>query len=550
MKKKLIIILILVGSIFQLLTVFRSGQKCSYGRCFWGPNGHDGIWHLALGRQAVKRIPPANPVYSGESLKNYHWGYNLVLGWAWNSLPFSIARVHFQVLPIIFSLLLGFLSYKLAKAITGSFWVGFWFAFLNYFSNSLGWLVNLIRNGQIGGESMFWSMQMSSFLLNPPFGLSVLILLFGYFLWQKWSGRLDWKRAIFLGIIFGLLLNIKAYAGILFGLSVGISLLIKRDRFNLKNIVVVGSAGLIYLITWFWWHRQGSFPFILKPLWFVRTMFEAKDRLYVPRLGHMWWTLRQGWLTSPRFWVLAGGGTAAFIIGNFNLRLLGLKELGKKFLEINFLVIILIGLTLPLLFVQTGTTWNTIQFLYYGLIFSNYFMAKFISKFSQTKIYLIIPVILIITLGSLEVFKTYLTKKPAAYISKQELIGLEELEALEGEVVLAYPYNPNLKNKSSPPYPLNIYESTAYVSAFSGKQEYASDRMNLDITGFDWEERIKEKEKFFDSTDVIWARGFLLNNQIDYVYLLEDQEFKLSTSDLGLKMIFDQENVRIYEVLN
>jgi hypothetical protein len=550
MKKKIIIILILAGSVFQLLTVFRSGQKCDYGRCFWGPNGHDGVWHLALGRQAGQKIPPANPVYSGRDLKNYHWGYNLLLGLAWRILPVSITRIHFQIIPVIFALSLGLLSFKLAKAVSGSYWVGFWFTFLNYFSNSLGWVVSLIRNGKIGGESLFWSMQMPSFLLNPPFALSVLILVVGYYLWHKWADQLTWKRILIIGIIFGLLLNVKAYAAILFGLSAGISLLVKRDRFNLKNILVIGIAGVGYLLTWYLWHRQGSFPFIFKPLWFIRTMLEAKDRLYLPRFGHMWWTLHLDWLSSPRFWILAGGGTAAFIVGNFNLRLLGMKKLSNKFLEINFLLIILISIILPLLFVQNGTTWNTIQFIYYGLIFANYFMAKLMVEIGRSRKFLIIPIILITILGSWEVFKTYLTKNPAAYIPDQELAGLGHLEKLEGNNVLAYPYNPNLRNKLDPPYPLYIYESTAYVSAFTGKKEFASDRMNLDITGFDWEERIKEKKKFFESSDEIWARGFLLNNQIDYVYLVNDQDFNLPADKLGLKMIFDQEHVRIYQVLN
>jgi len=397
---------------------------------------------------------------------------------------------------------------------------------------------------------MFWSMQMPSFLLNPPFALSVLILIIGYYLWHKWADQLTWKRVFIIGIIFGLLLNVKAYAAILFGLSAGISLLIKRERFNLKNIFVVVIAGLGYLIAWYLWHQQGSFPFIFKPLWFVRTMFEAKDRLYIPRFGHMWWTLHRDWLTSPRFWILAGGGTAAFIFGNFNLRLLGVKKLGNKFLEINFLMAILISIVLPLLFVQKGTTWNTIQFIYYGLIFSNYFMAKFLSQIGQSRFFLIIPVILITVLGGWEVFKTYLTRKPAAYVSEQELVGLDYLEDLEGNNVLAYPYNPSIKKESAPPYPLYIYESTAYVSAFSGKQEFASDLMNLDITGFNWEERVKDKKRFFESTDEIWARGFLLNNQIDYVYLVKDQDISLPADKLGLKMIFDQEHVRIYQVLN
>ena len=72
--------------------------------------------------------------------------------------------------------------------------------------------------------------------------------------------------------------------------------------------------------------------------------------------------------------------------------------------------------------------------------------------------------------------------------------------------------------------------------------------MNLDITGFDWQTRRKEIEKFFTTTDKYFARGFLLNNNIDFIYLVNDQEFKLSDNDLQIDKIFDNSQVRIYKV--
>lgn len=40
---------------------------------------------------------------------------------------------------------------------------------------------------------------------------------------------------------------------------------------------------------------------------------------------------------------------------------------------------------IPTLFVQKGTAWNTIQFFYYFLFFSNIFFAQFITDLIKNK---------------------------------------------------------------------------------------------------------------------------------------------------------------------
>ena len=98
------------------------------------------------------------------------------------------------------------------------------------------------------------------------------------------------------------------------------------------------------------------------------------------------------------------------------------------------------------------------------------------------------------------------------------------------------------------PIPLYAYETTAYVSAFSNKQTFLEDEMNLDITGFNWQQRRTEEEKFFTTTDKFFARGFLINNKISYIYLVGDQNFTLSLSDLQINELFNNGQIRIYKV--
>ena len=100
----------------------------------------------------------------------------------------------------------------------------------------------------------------------------------------------------------------------------------------------------------------------------------------------------------------------------------------------------------------------------------------------------------------------------------------------------------------STPIPLYAYETTSYVSAFSGHQTFLEDEMNLDITGFDWQSRLKEEKDFFTSQNKFQARGFLINNNISYIYLVNNQSFSLSLEDLQIDQIFNNGQVKIYQV--
>jgi|GEM_PF-6318604 len=72
--------------------------------------------------------------------------------------------------------------------------------------------------------------------------------------------------------------------------------------------------------------------------------------------------------------------------------------------------------------------------------------------------------------------------------------------------------------------------------------------MNLDITGFDWEKRRTNVEKFFADTDKSFTRDFLMNNQISYLYLVGDQIYSIDGLDLQIDNIFNNGQVRIYKV--
>jgi hypothetical protein len=74
--------------------------------------------------------------------------------------------------------------------------------------------------------------------------------------------------------------------------------------------------------------------------------------------------------------------------------------------------------------------------------------------------------------------------------------------------------------------------------------------MNLDISGYRWQSRRADALDFFHQQTVYKDRGFLVNNRIDYIYLvdLQRQKTTLNLQDMSIVPIFDNGYAVIYRV--
>ncbi|MDO8452641.1 MAG: hypothetical protein Q7S79_02720, partial [bacterium] len=178
MRSPWLLVVVITGVLTWVLTMVKSGLVYPYGMGFWGPNGHDAVWHLAL-IEGLKRNSLEMPIFAGEQIKNYHIGFDLLLAWTSKLTGIPAVNLYFQVLPIVTSILIGYLTYLLVSKWSGSKSQALWSTFFVYFGGSLGFVVSLFREQTIGGESMFWSQQGISTLINPPFALSLVFLLSG-----------------------------------------------------------------------------------------------------------------------------------------------------------------------------------------------------------------------------------------------------------------------------------------------------------------------------------------------------------------------------------
>jgi hypothetical protein len=215
---------------------------------------------------------------------------------------------------------------------------------------------------------------------------------------------------------------------------------------------------------------------------------------------------------------------------------------------------IIILTIIPTLFIQTGTSWNTIQFLYYALFLANILLAIYLtSVWNKTsgKIFtgFIFLTFILSLFGSLP---NYLGKIPPAALPIPEQQALLFLSTQPQGTVLTVPYDAYLKlSFPATPVPLYAYETTAYVSAYSHQLTFVDDIMNLQNSGYNPNTRLKSATDFFTGSENIFqARGFLVNNKISYIYIagIQENNLHLDTTNLYLQKIYENSGSLIYRV--
>ena len=545
----ILIVLTVLGTIFQGVVMFRSGLLYSYGVGYFGPLARDGVWHEALVNQLKLAIPPQNPGFAGAILSNYHYLYDLLVAAVSRFLNIGSAFLIYRFFPVVFSVLLGIGTYKLANILFKDRKTSLLAVFFAYFASSFGWVVSLIKGEQIGGESTFWANQPVSININPPYAISLVIIIFVIILLDLYLKKPNIVKGVILSVAIGLLVGFKAYAGAI-ALFALFFLTIKKISFdrNFSLLSIFLLSGGIFLTVYLSISRGGVGLIGFQPLWLIDTMIDAGDRVGIPNFtarrfaylgGHRW----------LNFSVIELISLLIFFVGNLGTRITALWGIRKKFFTSDihlFIFLMMVAATLPtLLFVQKGNPWNIIQFFYYFLYFAGLYAAFALSKFSTP---ILVLVLLITPISSYATFRSVLYPNPPAYLPLKEYQALNFLKLELPGVILKHPYDSNLRNKYNDPYPLSVYADNAYVSAYSGKPVFIEDAEQQIILDTSYKERLDEANRFFVEKDLNWSNGFLKSNNIRYVYVPKIYQLPMAEGEYSMKKVFENEDANIYKV--
>lgn len=508
----------------SLLTLWFSGQIRGFGMGFFGPNGHDALFHLSLIRHFAENPFSLNhPQLAGQLISNYHFGLDYFLGISSRLSSLSPISLYFRIFPFLLICLLVSGITRLLRSLSFTATQIKLALFMTFFASSLGWLVSLIMNKQLSGESVFWANQAISYPLNPPLSTSLVLMVWFYYFY------LTKKNTLILVALGSLLAPTKVYAFILLVLA----LLIQRKFKLFFAIAVLGALLLLPTLD------LGRSILEFNPFWFIKSLFESPDHLYLPKLAQAIQTYQNsGKLLQLTIINLFGLGI--FIVGNFSIRLLAVFQNITKENKLGFLISFL-GLLFPLFFIQVSNPWNTIQFVYYSQFFFGLLSAKVL------KGKLIYLAILLSIIGSYATLQDYLSFLPSSRVAPLELEAINKLTKFEKGQIVSPAHDSSLSKDISSPKPLYAYVSTAYLSALTGFPEYLSDTINLDITLKPYQDRLKNVKKLYQTTDITWAKDFLNANGIKYLYETPLSKIKIEHQKICLDPIIAEGEIKIYK---
>ncbi|OGE30482.1 hypothetical protein A3C59_00675 [Candidatus Daviesbacteria bacterium RIFCSPHIGHO2_02_FULL_36_13] len=547
---KIALLIITAGTIFQSIPTFRSGLNLTYGFSFWGPNTHDGMWHISLINEIIQGFPIENPIFAGTILRNYHFFYDLMVAGTAYLTKIPLMDLIFRFYPIIFAFLLGLGTYCLASGLFKKRIAAYFSLYFVYFAGSFGWIVDYLKNKTLGGESAFWANQSISFNLNPPFAVSLLIII-AFILSLISLEKIKSKMGIFISVLLlGSLVGFKSYGSVLVLGALGLVAFINLFRRQFEYLYIFILAIFFTLLIFITNFDIGQKLIIFSPFWFIHSMIDSPDRVGWVKLS----LARIAGMETGNFFKLAYSeliGFIIFIIGNLGIRILAFvslintKSIYKDNIYLFIFVFSLLSFLIPSLFIQSGNPWNTIQFSYYGLyttaLISGSVAAGLIFKLPKLLSMVILLVFVILTPINSITTASYYIGNPHAKVTAEEMSALDFLLKQDDGTVLTVPFDEKFKNRVDQPWPLFVYDSTAYVSAFSNKASFLEDIAQNQILLTDYETRLSASKDFFLKGD----KDFLSKNNISYIYLPVLFNIKLDEKTLGVEKIFENSEVEI-----
>lgn len=340
-------------------------------------NEHDAFWHIAL-ISSIKRtgIPPENPVFSGHLLKNYHYFNDLLLAIVSKLTGISIFWLYLRFAPFLLALLFVLTTFILMKKFFNNTFLSVFATSFSLFGAGFSWVAPLFFPKAGNHQSVFWLDQPIRYGINQQLLLS-LVLINVLFILEFSKNKHKW---LFSGVILGILSAVKIYGSIvMIAAFVVVSILNFKDRGIFARIKALFVAALIFALVVLNTQNKAGFPFIWAPGWFIRTMFEAEDRLNFST----WEIHRQLFVQKNNILRLIfhfGWGALIFYLGNFGVKIFGViafplflksyKSLSaeKRYIFALLFSTIIISLLFPMFFIQKGVVWNSIQFMHYASV--------------------------------------------------------------------------------------------------------------------------------------------------------------------------------------
>src|SRR3989344_387100 len=520
---RVIFFLMIIAFVFHMFLIMPSGSnyciKDACGLYLWGVHAHDSIWHIALITTAFKQIPFVVPTYSGAIFS----GYNILLDlfvYLLTKIGISSFFSFFKLLPLLWFFLFGVAAITLGRKIKDDVKFVAVLLILLFFGGSYSYFLTIYHNGTIDGSAAVMAMQSGLMMTNLQLALSFAVIL--YMLYFIKVGKFNYKQVMLFSILTFIAIGLKFYGAVIAMFLAGAYILeiflhTKKISLTFKYCLPIIFSIIISVL--FFYNpfaalKSGS-VLIYSPFALVHSMIEERDLIYLKDLVLQRYYLLSVNPLSPRLLAIELFSALLFIFINLGSRFFGLIYFFYKLIkrqitrfDIYIAISILIGTLLAILFIQKGIWWNTVQFFYYVIFLANFFAAQLIYKLLKqgNKILSLLGMVLILLALpiNLDILKGTIIA-PKAYVNRSELEALAFLKKQPAGVIFSPFHFADKKNTG-------VFDETAYIPAFTSKQNYISDLHVLELTGVDYADRLDKVEsmdcKIFQEVKYIYYKKY------------------------------------------
>lgn len=528
----------------------------------------DDLWHLALINELKTNFPPDNPGFSEVPLKGYHFFYNFFAAKASNLFFISPEYLHFTFIPVFLAFLWGIGVFTLVLSWSKRISTALWSVFLTMFGGSFAFMLLLQGHPGYSFNSGFGMNQPFGSLYNPPFSISIVILIFSLLALYKYESTKNKKWLIPLTLSIGLVTMFKVYAGMI--LLGGFLLYALYELYKKRWFIVWVIAGILVLFLGTFWVFSGGTGFLIfYPLWPPHRLLQS----------YSWYGYDEKMYTYTRLGVIKGliqtelDGLNMFILGNLGSRTIGLFFLILIFIKnkifpskfaITLFLMALISILVPMFFIQSGKVFEIIQMSHYFLFFVSIFAAFgfsyfFSLNFNKVIKFFLLTVIVLITIPSTisDIPKYQATLKTATSLSNPYFQTMNYLSSLKdyNSTVLEIPDSKTQPNDKSITKWFN--SSNPGITAFSNKRSYLSNQY-IEFPGMNIAQRYRILKKIIlieklDIENVSRKNEIakeikteLIKDNINFIF----SPYKLSNITIikGVKQIYENKPYYLYEI--
>lgn len=532
-RNPLLFILILLGSVLSLGLIFPNGNySCIGTHCTIGINRiyvTDSLWHIALAKTGFNSFPFTNPAQSGSLLQGYNWLLDYII-FLFAKLGIPELVSFYKIVPVVVAVFLPVVIIKLGLRYNKSPLYIACLLFFGYFGSSLGPILSLYHYGTLFNSSL-WQypsslvLQSGTIYYNLQFAASlVLVILSLCYLNRKPT----LKTTLIVSLCVFFATGFKFYGGLVIVTIFTVHnmlLLIRDKKVNFLSLALPLVALLISILIFYdplHSTATGSI-FNVAPLAPSQKMIEERLLFYSEYLANARYYLYASGSFSPRLVLIEVYSVLLFFMFNFGSRVFAvgkylLDAIRGKVLDDDYslLMTIAVCFVFPLVFVQKGDWFNTMQLLFYGVFLSNILAAKYLYALLTKKTFpsLLLALFIVALTIPANIDQIRFWNPEQIVISEEELSALAFLQNQPKGAVLT-----------------NKEEGDLRIPAFSSQDLYVGHIQQLKITGIDFQKRLSRVAKL--SQDKFCLRDVKTEFELDsfdakYFYVDKSQvEFEL-----------------------